>query len=198
MASKSLTSRPDQVQDDLRDKLLKSPKQRQSELASDAAMMAGTSPMASLTHRQSLMCEAIALGKTGLDAYRLAFDCPTSSDRTIQRKVAGLLAKPSIREEIEQHRARLRAAHERATLRTAKDVTRALWAEAESMENGGNVRVRALELLGRNLGMFSDNPQQSAISGASSKEIETQIKSLLDRFMGKDAIVINGLAKPKG
>lgn len=165
------------------------------EPASAAKIAGAPMTLASLTHRQDVFCEAVAMGRTGIDSYRLAFDCPTSSAKTISRKVSSLLARPDIRQQIEQHKQAHRQAHERAMIRTAKDVTRALWAEAESQENGGSVRVRALELLGKDLGMFSDNKGLADASHKSPTQIEQEIKTLLGRFMGEDAKVINGLAK---
>lgn len=148
--------------------------------------------ISNLTHKQSLMARAIAMGRTGIDAYRLAFDNQTGSDVTIKRKVSSICGKPAFRAEVERQRALIQQAHDQAMLRTAKDITRALWREAESQDNGGNVRVRALELLGRDRGMFGGNAQKSE-QNMTESEIEAQIREMLERYLGGNALVIKDL-----
>lgn len=151
--------------------------------------------LGTLTARQEVMAEAVATGRTGIDAYRIAFDCPTASDKTVGRKVSSLMGKPAFRAAVERHRARIRAEYERVFHRTARDITAALWREAENGENGGAVRVRALELLGRDRGMFSEKAQKTEAKTLSSEEVEQQIRGMLETYLGGNALIINDLDK---
>ena len=175
---------------DPREALLKS---RKTKRASEPSLAGIPKGLKGLTQRQEIMAEAIAAGRAGIDAYRIAFECPNSTDRTVQRKVTYLLARPDMREAIAKAKARMQSEYERASLRTARDITLALWREAESRENTGAMRIRALELLGKEQGMFDrnggdarDKPHHSVA------EIEEQIRSMLDRHLGGNAILISG------
>lgn len=150
--------------------------------------------LGTLTARQEVMAEAIAQGRTGLEAYRLAFDCPTSSDRTLRRKVTALVGRPAFKAKVEEHRARIAEEYRKVWHKTARDITAALWREAESQENGGGVRVRALELLGKDRGMFKEAPQK-AEKNMSAEEVESQIRAMLETYLGGNALIINDLDK---
>ena len=150
--------------------------------------------LGTLTARQEVMAEAIAQGRTGLEAYRLAFDCPTSSDRTLRRKVTALLGRPAFKAKVEEHRQRIAEEYRKVFHKTARDITAALWREAESRENGGGVRVRALELLGKDRGMFKEGPQK-AEKNMSAEEVESQIRAMLETYLGGNALIINDLDK---
>lgn len=179
----------DDMVNEPRDNLLKSRKQKRRQEPSLAGVPKG---LKGLTQRQEIMAEAIAAGRAGIDAYRIAFECPNSTDRTVQRKVTYLLARPQMREAIARAKERMRAEYERASLRTARDITLALWREAESRENTGAMRIRALELLGKEQGMFDRNAggerDKTQLSVA---EIEEQIRTMLDRHLGGNAILIS-------
>lgn len=155
----------------------------------------GPTSLSTLTARQEVMAEAVATGRTGIEAYRLAFDCPTSNDKTVARKVSSLMGKPAFRERVEAHRERIAEEYRKVWHRTARDITAALWREAESAENGGSVRVRALELLGKDRGMFKESPQKTADKSMSAEEVESQIRSMLETYLGGNALLINDLDK---
>lgn len=129
-----------------------------------------------------------------MEAYRLAFDCPTSSDRTLRRKVTALVGRPAFKAKVEEHRARIAEEYRKVWHKTARDITAALWREAESQENGGGVRVRALELLGKDRGMFKESPQK-AEKNMSAEEVESQIRAMLETYLGGNALIINDLDK---
>ena len=150
--------------------------------------------LGTLTARQEVMAEAIAQGRTGLEAYRLAFDCPTSSDRTLRRKVTALVGRPAFKAKVEEHRQRIAEEYRKVWHKTARDITAALWREAENAENGGSVRVRALELLGKDRGMFKEAAQK-AEKNMSAEEVEGQIRSMLETYLGGNALIINDLDK---
>ena len=98
-----------------------------------------------------------------------------------------------MREAIARAKARMQAEYERASLRTARDITLALWREAESRENTGAMRIRALELLGKEQGMFERNSGEGRDKAQLSvTEIEEQIRTMLDRHLGGNAILIGG------
>lgn len=148
--------------------------------------------LGTLTARQEVMAEAMAQGRSGVDAYRLAFDCPTATDRTIKRKVTSLVGRPAFAAKVQEHRARIAEEYNRVWHRTARDITAALWREAESKENGGGVRVRALELLGKDRGMFAEKAQKTE-KNITSEEVEGQIRQMLETYLGGNALIINDL-----
>lgn len=171
--------------------LLKRAATRAGPRAALAATVPATKGLKGLTERQIVMARGIAQGLPAIQAYRIAFSNQTGSDRTIGRKVSSLTSKPVFRAEVEKQRAVLQQQYERATLRTARHITEALWREAESAENGGGVRVRALELLGKDRGMFGQGGQQERPQ--STEEVEQQIRQLLDRYLGGNALLIKDL-----
>lgn len=172
--------------------VLKGPK---AEVLAPTPRGIGPVGLGTLTARQEVMAEAIAQGRTGLEAYRLAFDCPTSSDRTLRRKVTALVGRPAFKAKVEEHRARIAEEYKKVWHKTARDITAALWREAESAENGGSVRVRALELLGKDRGMFKEGPQKASDKTLTVEEAESQIRAMLETYLGGNALIINDLDK---
>jgi hypothetical protein len=55
--------------------------------------------------------------------------------------------------------------------------------EADQADNASS-RIRALELVGKTVGMFTDRIEQAETSERSASEIEKELKARLDRLIG--------------
>ena len=104
-----------------------------------------------LTAKQIAFCDAFARGLTKTESARAAGYSSTSRS-TLAAMATNNLRNPAVRGLIRQKR----EIYSRAALVTAADIVDALWGEAQNVGNKGFERVKALELLGRALGMFSD------------------------------------------
>jgi phage terminase small subunit len=133
---------------------------------------------AKLTAKQERFAQLVSSDKTQADAYRLAYDAQGSSDQTIQHEATLLAQNPTVAPRIAELQARyadvaeLNAAYVLSSLMT--NVERAMQASPVLDRNGkptgtweyeGSVANKALELLGKHLGMFVNRVEHAGVVG---------------------------------
>ena len=132
-----------------------------------------------LTQKQETFCLGILRGLTASDAYRQAYEAGGMKPETIHRQAKSLMDNPKIAARIEELRA---PAIEQAQITVAyvldmlkTNLERAMQHEevrdSEGRPTGeyryeGSVANKALELLGKHLGMFTDKHEHTGKGGA--------------------------------
>ena len=131
-----------------------------------------------LTPKQSVFASLVARGQNLTDAYRHAYDAERMKESSIRTESSREASKPHVAEAI----ANLKRNH-RPTQRQVEEL-RADWVltrlqeEAISEANPASSRVRALEVLGRSLGLF-DGGQPEKVELRSSEEITEDLMKML-------------------
>ena len=112
--------------------------------------------MKTLTPKQARFCELVAGGMSKSESYRNAYHANGMGDRSVRTEAHRLGLKPHIAEAIE------RLEEEDSAIRHSTDRLRNDWIlqrlqdEAIRPKNPASARVRALEILARTQGMFTD------------------------------------------
>lgn len=115
-----------------------------------------------LTARMEAFCEAMAAGaKTQTDAYRAAYDVEGMSAKAIHTEASALMRRPEIVRRINAlvQAKQAQALHDAGE--TRRLVTRELLARISDPKNPPAVQLRALELLGKTVAMFTDRVEEA-------------------------------------
>lgn len=115
--------------------------------------------MAKLTDKQKRFCEEYIVDLNGTRAYLAAYPL-VRSDATARANASRLLTKANI----QQYIAELRAEQQQRTQITADAVLGELAkiASTEDVEITGKEKLKALELLGKHLGLFQNGADNTA------------------------------------
>ena len=134
-----------------------------------------------LTAKQGVFASLVARGQNLTDAYRHAYDAERMKESSIRTESSREASKPHVAEAI----ANLKRNH-RPTQRHVEEL-RADWVltrlqeEAISEANPASSRVRALEVLGRTLGLF-DGGQPEKVEHRSPEEITEELVAKMREF----------------
>ena len=139
-----------------------------------------------LTEKQEAFCQLVAKGKMLAEAYREAGYMANGSDKTQWEAASRLMSGNSkviarvkaIQADMEQDRRTIERRREEWVLNK-------LTQEADQAETDG-ARVRAIELVGRTIGMFTDRIEQADEAERSASDIEADLRKRLDRLIGGD------------
>ena len=139
-------------------------------------------PKGALTAKQKRFAEAVALGNTGADAYRLAYNAK-GKPKTVGNHASALKQHEGIQREIE----RIERANELAALHSAaglKSIVISTLAEiATSAEEKGAVRVQAVRAIGQLVGVDAFRETKRVEHVKDSGEIRAQILDQLKTMM---------------
>ena len=120
--------------------------------------------------KHEFFVQHVIAGESAADAYKAC----GFKGKDARKRASDLRTKPEIKERIEELTSRIeKAATRKAVRRRAIDKERVLQELMENLERGKTVKGgssvvnRACELLGKHLGMFSDQPPKEADSGGS-------------------------------
>ena len=135
-----------------------------------------------LTRKQEIFACAIADGADRSNAYRVAFDADKMTAPAIWTEASRLGRNPKValrvdelKAEAEQVRQTMLVGREEAIL--AQLEKEALTAKTDS------ARIRAIELLGKHLGLFTDRLETKDVTEHSADEIEAQIRMRLEQHL---------------
>lgn len=115
-----------------------------------------------LTAQQEAFAQAIAAGaKSQSDAYRSAYDTAGMKPETVQNEASRLMARPEIAARVNAIVAAKQAQALHDAGETRRLVTRELLARISDPKNPPAVQLRALELLGKTVAMFTDRVEEA-------------------------------------
>ena len=144
----------------------------------------GYNPDEKITAKQEAFLQDIASGKTLIQSYKDNYEVkPTTSDKVININASRLfhstkmtLRYKAIMRENEENTAR-------QAFRREQYVLKRLTEEAEQADNASS-RIRALELLGKTVSMFSDKVEmETKQSDRTSEEIAEDLKAKLQKLL---------------
>ena len=134
-----------------------------------------------LTRKQEIFACAIADGADQSAAYRASYEAARMSAPAIWTEASQLVRHPEVarrigelKAEAEQVRQTMLVGREQAIL--AQLEKEALTAKTDS------ARIRAIELLGKHLGLFTDRLETKDVTERSADEIEAQIRMRLEQI----------------
>ena len=125
----------------------------------------------------------VAGGAVLSDAYRECYSADTMKDSTVWSEACRLAQNPKVSARIKDIQADMEADRRTIERRREEWVLKRLSEEADQADNASS-RIRALELVGKTVGMFTDRIEQAETSERSASEIEKELKARLDRLIG--------------
>lgn len=145
-------------------------------------VVAGQSVKGGLTAKQEAFAQGVSQGKTLADAYRDAYDCENMKDASIWTEASKLMDNPKVTRRVSaiQTATEEKTLHDQARLRRL--VLERLYEESANAESD-SARIRALELLGKSIAMFTDKLEQET-KERSADEIERELIARLERLSG--------------
>jgi len=136
-----------------------------------------------LTAKQEGFAQKVSRGAVLSDAYRECYSADTMKDSTVWTEACKLAQHPKVskrikelQEEIEQDRRTIERRREEWVLKRLQE-------EADQADNASS-RIRALELVGKTIGMFTDRIEQADETQRTASEIEKELEAKLSRLLG--------------
>jgi hypothetical protein len=143
-------------------------------------VVAGQSVKGGLTAKQEAFAQGVANGLTLADAYRQSYNAENMKEASIYTEASLLMDNPKIAQRVGgiQQAREDKTLHDSARLRRL--VLERLHQEATEAESD-SARIRALELLGKSIAMFTDRVEQEEGVRSSTdleQELIARLKSL--------------------
>jgi len=136
-----------------------------------------------LTAKQEAFAKLVAGGAILSDAYRECYSADNMKNSTLWSEACRLAQNPKVSTRIKDIQADIEADNRTRLLRREEWVLKSLQEEAVSADNASS-RIRALELVGKTVGMFTDRIEQAETTDRTSAEIEKDLKARLARLIG--------------
>ena len=137
-----------------------------------------------LTRKQENFACAIADGADRSSAYRSAYDADQMTPPAVWTEASRLGRNPKVALRVDELRAE--AEEVRQTLFVGREEAILAQLEKEALgAKSDSARIRAIELLGKHLGLFTDRVETKDVSERSADEIEAQIRIRLEQIDSK-------------
>ena len=133
-----------------------------------------------LTARQEKFAQLISEGKAQAEAYRQVYDVSGMKDATVWTEASKLVRHPQVAPRVEVLRAEKDCIRRSLVLDHEEAILAQLQHEAFTAKTDG-ARIRALELLGRHAGMFTERVEVEQVDRSIS-QIEASIRQRLERL----------------
>jgi hypothetical protein len=143
-----------------------------------------------LTPKMAAYASLIASGRSQVDAYCEAYDVAPGGSRAAARNEASKVAlKPKVQARIKHLREGRKSVQADQEALSHQWILAKLRAEAIDTDNAPSVRVRALEIIAKSQGLFSD-ASTVTVEARSSSEIERDLKKRLNALLGDTDIAL--------
>ena len=138
-----------------------------------------------LTDKQEAFCQAIMAGATFADGYRAAYCADGMMPNSIWNAASRLAADAKVRGRLEQLAEQKEAERRMLALSRADWVIERITQQVMDPATPPAVKTRALELLGKTIGLFTDRVETKDVTERSADEIEAQIRMRLEQIDSK-------------
>ena len=138
-----------------------------------------------LTDKQEAFCQAIMAGATFADGYRAAYCADGMMPNSIWNAASRLAADAKVRDRLEQLAEQKEAERRMLALSRADWVIERITQQVMDPATPPAVKTRALELLGKTIGLFTDRVETKDVTERSADEIEAQIRMRLEQIDSK-------------
>ena len=137
-----------------------------------------------LTEKQEAFCMAVFEGSGYSQAYRVAYDTENMKPSTIHRHAHGLALNDKVKTRWEQlHADRLAEQRMSSLSRSEKVIKKLEQIGLDDVDVGGTVQIRALELLGKTIGMFTDRIETEDKTDRDAEAIKAELQDKLQRML---------------
>lgn len=133
-----------------------------------------------LTAKQEQFALSIVEGRTQSAAYREAYDAEGMQDTTVWTEASKLMRHPQVSQRVEELKEEAEATRRAVLVSREEAILQRLEHEAMTAKTD-SARIRALELLGRHIGMFKDQIEVEHVE-RSAEQIEADILTRLERL----------------
>ena len=137
-----------------------------------------------LTAKQESFAQKVAAGSILSDAYRESYSAENMADKTVWSEACRLAQHPKVSTRIKAIQSDIEADHRTRSARREEYVLKRLQEEAEQAETDGS-RVRALELLGKTVGLFTDKVEIEQDTDKTAAELEQDLERRLSALLGR-------------
>ena len=137
-----------------------------------------------LTDKQEAFAQAIFEGANFSDAYRQAYDAANMSAASIHTEACLLVQNPKVSQRLEQLNLDREQQRRMQSLSRSDFVLKQLTEEALNTDNSDGARVRALELLGKSVALFTDKVETEDKTERDADAIKRELQAKLDRLLG--------------
>ena len=138
-----------------------------------------------LTAKQESFAQKVAAGSILSDAYRESYAAENMADKTVWSEACRLAQNPKVATRIKAIQDENEQSRRVIALRREEYVLKRLQEEAEQAETDGS-RVRALELLGKTVGLFTDKVEIEQDTDKTAAELEADLERRLSALLGRD------------
>lgn len=135
-----------------------------------------------LTARMRAFAKLVSEGRTPSESYRLAYGCAKSSNATVSANAGKLMKDPRVVEVVTAANGADAIIADHAKLRLY--VMRQLLNHASTMK-AETSRIRALELLGKTVGMFTDKIETS-VEQVNPEQLKADLERRLDELAHRE------------
>ena len=125
-----------------------------------------------LTDKQEAFCQAIMAGATFADGYRAAYCADGMVPNSVWNAASRLAGDPKVRGRLEQLAEQKEAERRMLALSRADWVIERITQQVMDPATPPAVKTRALELLGKTIGLFTDRVETKDVTERSADEIE--------------------------
>jgi hypothetical protein len=137
-----------------------------------------------LTAKQEAFCHAILGGKGFSDAYREAYDAANMSAASVHQEAYKLGTHPKIAQRLERAEREKQQEQRMQRLSRAERVIEKLEQIALRAGDTDGTQVRALELLGKTLGLFIDKVETEDKTVRDADAVRAELEARLNRLIG--------------
>ena len=137
-----------------------------------------------LTDKQEAFAQAVFDGSNFSEAYRLAYDAQNMSAASIHQEAYQLVTSPKVAlrlEELESVRVKQQSMQ---ALSRSEKVIKKLEDIGLGDDQGGTAQIRALELLGKSIGLFKDVVETEDKTERNADTIKAELEQKLQRMLG--------------
>ena len=136
-----------------------------------------------LTEKMEAFCQAVMAGASFATAYRQAYRADDMVPNSIWNAASRLAADPKVRGRLEQLAEQKEAERRMLALSRADWVIERITQQVMDPATPPAVKTRALELLGKTIGLFTDRVETKDVTERSADEIEAQIRMRLEQHL---------------
>ena len=137
-----------------------------------------------LTEKQEAFCQAVFDGQSFSDAYRSSYDCSNSKPASVNRQSHEMMLNLKITSRIsELQRGREEQQRMQALSRSEKVIKKLEQIGLDDDDVGSTAQIRALELLGKTIGMFTDRIETEDKTDRDADAIKAELQDKLQRML---------------
>jgi hypothetical protein len=135
-----------------------------------------------MTPKQHQFAREVVLGKSQADAYRSAYNTARMNNNSIRREASRLMDNPNVATTVVELQQKADSAVVQERIASREEVLQTLTSYMHSGEPKDSVRLRAVELMGKHYGLFTDRIE-AVVLERSPEEIQIELTAKLQQYL---------------